>query len=512
MSVHVRRFFVYCSILALLLPTSSVEAQSRKKTPAKKKPAPRRAVRPAAPPQPVATGNTLEERLRSLFNSSVANSGTSSLMVTEVGTGRVIAEHNAHLPVAPASNMKLFTTAGALDLLGPKFEFETTVSVRGTVDPTGTLQGDVKVTGGGDPTIGGRFHDGNAAAILEEWASALQRAGIKTIAGNLILEHGYFDSEYVHPTWPTDQLVNWYEAPVAALSMQEGCVLVRVLPSTAGQRCVVQLEPPNRFVTVENTCVTGRGRGVFVARKPNTNTIIVRGNAPPRMGPTEIFVTVMNPVAYFANVTHDTFTRKGITLRGQVMMTGRDSRPDWRSVTETRTPLLVSNIVINKKSQNHYAEQVLKTIGAEVKKNGSWSGGTAAVTEWLTTKVGVPRDEFEMIDGSGMSRFNRASANSFVTLLNHVWNTPYRREFVSSMPYTGEPDSRLRNRLNQPPYSRSVYAKTGYIVGVIGLSGYVHASSGKIYSFSMLFNNYGTGVFSVYRLQDEILKEIVKNG
>ena len=117
-----------------------------------------------------------------------------------------------------------------------------------------------------------------------------------------------------------------------------------------------------------------------------------------------------------------------------------------------------------------------------------------------------------MADGSGMSRFNRASANAFTSVLRYMWKQPFRREFISSMPYSGEPDSRLRHRLNQEPYARQVYAKTGYIVGVIGLSGYVHAQSGKIYAFSFLFNGYPSGVWGVYRLQDEMLKEIVKGG
>lgn len=508
MRVSFRQIIAIASILALSLSSEPLQAQTRKRTraraPAKRKPAP--------PPAPQATGTTLEQRLNSLLHHPIASSAVTSAVISEVETGRVVAQHNANLPVSPASNMKLFTTAAGLDLLGPNFEFTTRVWIRGNVEPTGTLVGDVKVTGGGDPTIGGRFHDSNATAVIEGWARALQRAGIKTIDGNLIFEYGYFDNQYVHPTWPPDQLTTWYEAPIAALSMQEGCVLVRVLPSRRGQRAIVQLEPPNRHVTVENTCVTGPGRGVFIARKPDTNVIIVRGNAPARGGPTEVFVAVMNPVHYFANVTHDTFTRSGIVLQGQALMTPRETRTDWRLLTEHKTPISVVNIVINKKSQNHYAEQLLKTLGAEVKKRGSWEGGTAAVTEWLSGKVGVPTSEFHQVDGSGMSRHNQASAGAFVRVLNYMWKTPYRRDFLSTMPYSGEPDSRLRRRLHEAQYARQVYAKTGYISGVVGLSGYVHASSGRIYSFSLLFNNYRTGVYGVYQLQDEILKEVIRNG
>ncbi|MGZ5494643.1 MAG: D-alanyl-D-alanine carboxypeptidase, partial [Thermoanaerobaculia bacterium] len=67
-------------------------------------------------------------------------------------------------------------------------------------------------------------------------------------------------------------------------------------------------------------------------------------------------------------------------------------------------------------------------------------------------------------------------------------------------------------RLRKPPYARQVYAKTGYIVGVVGLSGYVHAQSGKIYAFSFIFNRYRVGVYAVYNLQDEMLKEIIRGG
>jgi serine-type D-Ala-D-Ala carboxypeptidase/endopeptidase (penicillin-binding protein 4) len=499
------------AVLLLLLLDPAVDAQSKKKkktTPRKKAAATRR----AAPPAPaVPVGRTFEERLNSLVNGSVASSADSSIQIVELESGRVVAERNPHMPVSPASNMKLFTTAAAIDLLKPGFEVTTGVYVRGQVDASGTLNGDVRFVGRGDPTIGGRFHDGNATAVMQDWAAELKRAGIKTVAGNLVFEHGYFDADYIHPTWPTDQLTAWYEAPIAAFSMQEGCIAVRVLPSRAGQPCVVQLDPPTSYVSVRNTCRTGRGLP-FITRHNGSNEIIVRGGVPARSGKTEVFITVENPVHYFASVTNETLQRNGIKIQGQIVLTPRDARTDWRLVAKHTTPLNILIYVINKKSQNHYAEQVLKMIGAEMRKDGSWAGGNAEVKEWLTTKIGVPANEFYPVDGSGMSRNNRASANAFISLLRYMWKSPWREEFVSSMPYTGDPDSKFGNRLRRPPFARQVYAKTGYISGVIGLSGYVHAQSGKVYAFSFLFNRYRVGVFGVYSLQDEMLKEIIRSG
>jgi serine-type D-Ala-D-Ala carboxypeptidase/endopeptidase (penicillin-binding protein 4) len=513
MTIRSSRRVAFLAILLFALFDLSSQAQSKKKkkTPPRKRAPVRRKAAPARPTAPVAVGATFEERLASLVNSRTAQSSDTSIQIVELESGRVIAERSPHQNLSPASNMKLFTTAAAIDRLTPSFEVTTGVYARGAVDATGTLNGDVKIVGRGDPTIGGRFHDGSSTAVIQEWASDLKKAGIKTISGDLLFEYGYFDTNYIHPTWPRDQLVAWYEAPVSAFSMQEGCVQVRVLPSRVGQACVVQLEPPTTFLQVQNSCRTGRGLP-FITRQIGSNTIIVRGGVPARSGATEVFVTVESPVHYFATVTSETFSREGIRIMGQVVLTPRDNRADWRLVTKHSTPLSILVYVINKKSQNHYAEQVLKILGAETRHDGSWQAGTAEIKEWLTTKTGVPPGEFFPTDGSGMSRDNRASAYAFVTLLRYMWKSPWREEFVSSLPYSGDPDSKFGNRLKRPPFARQVYAKTGYISGVIGLSGYVHAQSGKVYAFSFLFNRYRVGVFSVYQLHDEMLKEIIRSG
>jgi D-alanyl-D-alanine carboxypeptidase/D-alanyl-D-alanine-endopeptidase (penicillin-binding protein 4) len=502
MTGRLTRLVAISLVLVLLTPVADA-AKRRKKSRARK----------AAPARPAdtATGTTLSERISSLMNGSVARSSDVSLQVVDVETGAVVAERNPNLPLAPASNMKLFTTAAAIDLLHPEFQLTTTVFMRGTADAGGTLNGDVKVVGRGDPTIGGRFHDGHATAVIDEWATDLKRAGVKTIHGNLIFEYGYMDIEYIHPTWPVNQLVNWYEAPVAAFSMQENCVQVRVSPTRPGKACLVQFEPPTSYLQLDTSCVTGRGLP-FITRNRNSNTIIVRGGTPSRTGVTEVFVTVENPVQYFATVTHETFVRNGINVQGQIIVTPRDDRPDWKAVSQHTTPLNVVVDVINKKSQNHYAEELVKIIGAETKKEGTWPAGTGAVTEWLTGKLDVPPSEYHQADGSGMSRDNRASANAFVHLLRYMWKGPYREDFLSSLPYSGDPDSKFGHRLRAAPYARQVFAKTGYITGVVGLSGYVRGGSGRIYAFSFVFNRYHVGVYAVYQLQDTMLKEIITRG
>lgn len=501
---HAIRSGIALVLVAIMLAPFGADAASKSKK--------RKSSKAKRPAPPVAKGVTLEERVGSLANHALAVNATTSVEVREVQTGALVAARGAEAPIAPASNMKLFTTVAALDLLGPDFEYRTTLAYRGRIDAGGTLRGDLKVTGRGDPTIGGRFHDGNSVAVFQQWADELKKLGIRAVDGSVVFEYGYFDTEFVHPTWPPNQLMHWYEAPVGALTLQEGCVAVRVRPGKPGGRPIVSLEPPSAYFRVENTAVTRSRHGLLVTRRRDSNTIVVDGNVGRNSGQTEVFVTVVDPVRYFATVMLETFGKRGVTVSGAPLFALEDGRSDWTTVAEYRTPLAVVMFVVNKRSQNHYAEQLLKTIGAEVKGSGTWEAGARAVDEWLQSKVGSKPGQFTMIDGSGMSRYNRASAASFVALLRYAWSKPYLRDFLSSMPYSGEDDSRLRNRLDKAPYARQVYAKTGYISGVVGLSGYVRGKSGKIYAFSFLFNDYRAGVWEMYRLQDEMLKELVDNG
>jgi serine-type D-Ala-D-Ala carboxypeptidase/endopeptidase (penicillin-binding protein 4) len=510
------KIIVFAAIGALLSVSIAVQSIAQQQTPpAETAPGPPAKPAPAPPPGPAAaperlTG-TLPQRLDALVNGSLARNSTVSIKIVEVGTGRIAAQRNPSMAVIPASNMKLFTTAAAFELLPDDFKFVTTVSIRGEIDREGTLQGDLKVVGRGDPTIGGRFYDGDANTVFRGWARQLLAQGIRTISGDLIFEHGYFDSQWVHPTWNPAQMVHWYQAPVAALSLQEGTVRVRVTPTSAGQRARVDFNPVNNYVTLQNTAVTGPGAGAFITRTLGTNNIIVRGNAP--RGTTEVFIAIQNPVQYYAGVVRTTLEQEGIRVLGSIQLVANDEGEEWRPVIVHSTPHEIVSFVINKKSQNQYAEQMLKTLGAELRGDGSFGGGGAVIGEWLANQLGIPPDQFAIADGSGMSRQNQASADAFITVLQHMWDSPYRNDFLASMPFSGEVDSRFgRRRLNQAPFARRVYAKTGYISGVVGLSGYVEGLSGQVYAFSFLFNRFPGPVGGVYQLHDAILREIVLHG
>src|SRR5258708_22190773 len=192
-----RTRWVALLILLLLLVGPVAEA-------AKKKRARRgRKVVPAV--LDTASGVTLQERIASLANGKVAQSSEASIQVVDVESGQVVVERNAHQPLAPASNMKLFTTGAGIDLLKPDFQLRTTVFVRGKVDAAGTLEGDVKIVGHGDPTIGGRFHDNHPTAVIDQWGAHLPPPGAETNHRKLIFQDRHIDITCLSPSLPVNQ-------------------------------------------------------------------------------------------------------------------------------------------------------------------------------------------------------------------------------------------------------------------------------------------------------------------
>ena len=438
--------------------------------------------------------------------------------VVDLASGDSVYSFNPQTPRILASNTKLVTSSAALDRLGPAFFFETEVLARGEVSG-GVLRGDLAIVGGGDPTLSGRQYLGDAFGPFREWAAALGRLGIRRVEGDLILVHGLFDTEFVHPDWPRDQLTRWYEAPVAALSFNDNCVLVRVWPGArAGSAARVELEPALPMFRVENAAsTTGRSRSQWLkidraSQGSDEDVLSVGGRIYRRTESHDQWVTVSDPIAYFGAALRAALAEEGIETTGQTVPSAELPRsgPVWRRVTTHRTDLLTVLEVVNKRSQNFYAESVLKLLGSRFCDRGSWSRGVRVVEEFLT-EVGLPADSHRLADGSGMSRGNRFAPAQLTRLLRHMFFHRWGADFVRTLPYSGERDLKWSRRLADGPYRGNVMAKTGYLRGVSTLSGYAKARSGRIYAFSILMNSIRSD-WQAKAAQDRIIKAVIDHG
>lgn len=432
--------------------------------------------------------------------------------VVDLSTGEEVYSFRADTQRIIASNTKLITSAAALDVLGPGYLFETPVLLSGRGRGS-VWNGDLAVIGGGDPNISGRQHDGDSLAVMRRWAQDLAARGISRIEGNLILVHGFFDGDTVHPDWPRDQLTRWYEAPVSALSFNDNCVLVRVEPGRPGQSPRVRTVPDFDLFAVRNRAWTSTSRkkhSVGIGRLLGTNTLTVSGAAYTRAAAVEAWVAVDDPVEYFGAALRKALTDEGISVSGAVVSTPTLPTGEWQRFSVHRSDLLTALEVINKRSQNFFAESVLKTLAAEHCGEGSWEAGRRVLSDFLA-RVGIARGEYQIADGSGLSRNNRFTPRQLTTLLSYMWVHRAAREFLLTLPHSGEEGLSWEDRLSDVPYRGNVFAKTGSLNGVSTLSGYAKGASGRLYVFSILCNQTRSN-WEAKRAQDRILRALIDHG
>ncbi len=412
-----------------------------------------------------------------------------------------------------ASNTKLFTTATALDTLGPGYFFETNVMMRGRLHGD-VLEGDLAVIGGGDPNISGRHFEGDSLAVMREWAVELEKLGVRRVAGDVYLVNGLFEPPQVHPDWPKNQLNRWYEAPVDALSFNDNSVLVRVWPGRlGGQPARVELIPDLPIFEVRNTAKTtnsSKQHKVIIDRVNGSNILTVSGSVFRHAAPVESWVAVADPLLYFGAALHKAFSEAGVELTGRMLVTSTLPVSEWQWAAGYRTDLMTTAEIINKRSQNFFAESLLKLMGAKLCGEGSWESGRRVVSEFLT-EVGIEPGSYSLSDGSGMSRGNRFSPRQVTQLLTYMYFHPRGRDFLLTLPYSGELGLKWEKRLADEPYRGNVFAKTGSLTGVSTLSGYAKAESGKIYAFSILCNRSRSN-WQARKAQDAIVRALIDHG
>ena len=203
-----------------------------------------------------AAQSVLEQALAAEVARTAAASGALGVNIVELDTGETVFSHRADEPRVIASNSKLFTTAAALDTLGPGYFFETRFLMRGAVERRHPPRGSRRGRRGRSADLGPRV---SAAIPTAPFAPGRRRCGREGSSGSPAIStspSGLFEPMQIHPEWPRDQLTDWYEAPIAALSFSDNCILVRVSPGAAGRLAVVETVPPVPIVRVDNSALT----------------------------------------------------------------------------------------------------------------------------------------------------------------------------------------------------------------------------------------------------------------
>lgn len=503
--VLVVSFVVVVAALTVLILRPAVTGRASDKT-SKEAPRPVAAGESKSASTSSAAGELASQIDRAIDESDLASARWGVHVISQAD-GSTIYHRNADKLFTPASNMKIYTTAAALDLLGSDFRWRTSVYSSSQPDATGRVSGDLILYGRGAPDFASRSeHEerGSMAKLVED----LFQRGIRTIEGNIIGDESYFRGDPLGEGWQWTDLQWYFAAEASALSINGNEVGVNLIPSPrSGDGPELKAGEPSAYVKVENRMVTGKPGGrptIGVHRGLSDNNVRVWGEFPPGSKGFGARLSVHKPALWAATMFKDALQSRGITVAGKAQV--RDSRVaqsqrfDPAGAVElafvNSQPL--SEIVrkTNKESNNLYAELILRTIGRERgqmaalpseigRERGDAEVGLAVIRLWLA-KAGVPTERLALHDGSGLSRLNLVTPESTVALLRSISKTHSNQVFHQSLPLSGR-DGTLAGRLKS--LTDRVWAKTGSLTYDTSLSGYVTASDGQVFIFSIMCND-----------------------
>lgn len=444
--------------------------------------------------------------------------------IMDAVSGDVIYGQNTGKRFVPASNAKLFTAAAALDQLGPGYRFVTRLYKQGAV--TGdTLHGDLLVRGAGDPTIGGYEQRDDRLQVFRAWADSLKAAGIRHVTGRVIGDDDIHSDTPLGNGWSWDDLPYRFAVELSGLPFGENVIELTARGQSLGAPAALSWEPlQTRYVNVVNHSRTvRRGSDEEYRRLPGSRTLYVESRIRPgRVQEEEL--SVANPTGYFASVLRSVLLRSGIAVDGPALdIDDLSEKPTYgapftREVARYRSAPLADVLSTTlEESQNLYAEQILRTLGAErptraggpdtPKPGSSAMGVEAAMRTFAAASVDTSR--LRLADGSGLSRYDLVTPNMTARLLQYMRQHPdpaVRDAFVEALPVGGR-EGTLEYRFRRGPAYGNVRAKTGTLSGVSALSGYVTAGERPLI-FVIIGNHFSGESRTARHAQDRIVQAL----
>ena len=464
----------------------------------------------------------------------------------------------------PASNNKLFTTAAAMALLGPNTTVVTQVSGP-RPDARGTITGDLTLRGDGDANLSGRVlpyestaqrkahlaaQPAGAATPLppdplqpiDDLAAQIVAGGVHHITGNIVGDDRAWPWQPYGPAWSIGDMDWYYGAPIAALTVNDNQIDIKITPGAKpGNPVVATLSPDIGELHLEieaTTVAAGQPASLEFERFPGSQNVRLFGTMAIGSAPHTEGLAVEDPARFAAEALRSRLLTRGVQVDGAaeplhrpvsdaessgaqarepVNLTARAAAPSATAAaciggcppqlaTRTSVPLVEDVVLTLKVSQNQHAEMFLRRLGAAYGTGGSFAQGVRVVRQFLVN-AGLDGNDFIFYDGSGLSTQDLVTPRAIARLLAYATGQPWFAPWKAGLPIGGE-DGSLASRFPNAPLKDHVFAKTGTLGESRALSGYLDCSSGKQVIFSVLVDDHSPATRADQTTMDKIVAAI----
>lgn len=414
-----------------------------------------------------------------------------SLYVVETKTGKPVYALNEQVGLAPASTQKLFTSVASFEMLGNDYAYQTNIGYDGSIS-NNTLTGNIYIVGAGDPSLGSfRFNSTKREVVLSTILNALQKAGIKKIDGDIILDDSKFSYQPLPGGWIWDDIGNYYGAGTWALNWNENQydLVMNTGSRTGDSVTIVKTDPELEVSSFKNLLTTGKpgsGDNGYIYLPPYSANAFVTGTEAAGQKNFAISGSIPFPAVTFAKELENYFIQNNITVTGsfknsETINANKAALPTFKNLLTTITSPTFDtlNYWFLQKSINLYGEAFAKTLALEKNGMGITDSGVEIIKDFWAGH-GIERAAINIIDGSGLSPQNRVTTNAMVTVLQFAQTRPWFQSFYNAL-----------------PVYNNIKMKSGTINGAKAFAGYQTSKSGMQYTFAIIINNFDTDAGSI---------------
>lgn len=439
--------------------------------------------------------NVYSQNTNSVLNSAWSNftsdpafkHASLSLYVINTKTGKPVLEENSQMGLAPASSLKVVTSASAYALLGPDYTYKTGLSYTGKIE-NGVLHGDIIITGSGDPSLGSwRYESTKEERIIAEFLAAITKQGINKITGNVLVDERLWTGEITPNGWIWQDIGNYYGAGARTLSWRENQYDLLLKSGSQVNSAVEIVGTIPEYVVdlniepVLKAAAKGTGDNAYIYLPLNERHGFVRGTIPAGENRFKISGAMPDGALQLA-LTLEAALKKTTVEKIQEMYPANKSIRESTLFYTHNSPSLdkISYWFLNK-SINLYGEALLKTIAFQEAQSGETSAGVKVVKDFWK-KNGIESSAMNTQDGSGLSPGNRITTSALVQVLQYAKKQDWFASYFEGFPVIN-----------------GIKMKSGTISGALSYTGFIKSKSGDEYTFAFMINNYDGGASTTRR-------------